>query len=156
MSSFKTALDAAGATVIISATFRPPERAYLMHWSWRIANGAKPESAASMNGVNIEWVHPTDAASRKAAEEMVTAFQMNGLQVAPALQSRHTEGAAIDMNISWSDGLEIRSSDGSAQTIESTPRTGMNAELHKVGATYGVLKFSGGAADRPHWSDNGH
>lgn len=35
---FHKALKQAGARVTISATLRPPERAYLMHWSWMIAN----------------------------------------------------------------------------------------------------------------------
>ena len=39
--------------------------------------------------------------------------------------------------------------------IASGPRDGMNPELAKVGASYGVIKFYGGAVDRPHWSTNG-
>jgi hypothetical protein len=34
--AFVDALRASGAVVTISATFRPPQRAYLMHWSWLI------------------------------------------------------------------------------------------------------------------------
>jgi SH3-like domain-containing protein len=36
-SSFIAALQSAGATVSIGATLRPKQRAYLMHWSFRIA-----------------------------------------------------------------------------------------------------------------------
>ena len=37
LKAFLAALAAAGAQVDIAATFRPSERAYLMHWSWKIA-----------------------------------------------------------------------------------------------------------------------
>ena len=36
VSNFVDAMRAAGAAVRISATFRPKERAYLMHWAWEI------------------------------------------------------------------------------------------------------------------------
>lgn len=35
---FIKALKKAGARVNISATLRPPERAYLMHWAWMLSN----------------------------------------------------------------------------------------------------------------------
>lgn len=38
LTEFVEAIKAAGANVTISNTFRPPERAYLMHWCWRIVN----------------------------------------------------------------------------------------------------------------------
>jgi hypothetical protein len=31
----------------------------------------------------------------------------------------------------------------------------MNLQLHRVGATYGVIKFNRAGRDEPHWSDNG-
>jgi hypothetical protein len=40
--------------------------------------------------------------------------------------------------------------------IASLPRTGMNPDLKTVGASYGVIKFVGGASDMPHWSADGH
>ena len=36
--AFTAALRSAKVRVTIAATFRPKQRAYLMHWSWRIAN----------------------------------------------------------------------------------------------------------------------
>src|SRR3954462_6980097 len=56
--AFISALRKAGATVTISATLRPPERAYLMHWSFRIAKeGYDPAKVPVMTAVDIDWVH---------------------------------------------------------------------------------------------------
>ena len=49
---FIAALTAAGANVAIEATRRPPERAYLMHFSFRIAReGLNPADVPSKPGV---------------------------------------------------------------------------------------------------------
>ena len=43
---FKKALQAAGATTRTTSTYRPPERAYLMHWSWMIVKmGVDPQDS---------------------------------------------------------------------------------------------------------------
>ena len=69
---FLKALADAGADVTISATFRPPERAYLMHYAWEIAHEEQDaRHVPHMPDVNIEWAHDTNAASRDAALEMV-------------------------------------------------------------------------------------
>jgi hypothetical protein len=148
----------AGVHVTISATLRPPERAYLMHYAFRIAREhLDPAQVPARTGVNIEWVHrnaqgqPDLAASQTAAEAMVRGYS---IVYRPALASRHTQGLAIDMNISWSGTLVIRDRNGQEVTITSTPRTGAgNADLHRVGVTYGVHKL---ASDPPHWSSDGH
>lgn len=31
----------------------------------------------------------------------------------------------------------------------------MNTALHLVGRSYGVIKYHGGARDKPHWSSDG-
>lgn len=54
---FIAALRAGGARVIISTTYRPPERVYLMHWSYKIAHGTDPSSVPAMDGVDIDWEH---------------------------------------------------------------------------------------------------
>jgi plastocyanin len=155
--SFIAAMQAGGATVTISATYRPAERAYLMHYSHRIAQGGlDPATVPAMAGVDICWLH-RDAngnadvpASRAAAQAMV-----NGYSIVhpPALQSRHTERRAIDMSISWGGNLTLNNATGNAVTITTTPRGGGNTNLHAVGATYGVIKL---VTDAPHWSDDGH
>lgn len=153
----------AGATVSIAATLRPKERAFLMHWCWMIANKkTSAKDVPTMEGVNINWQHTdsagkySESASIAAAKAMVDGYGMQHLQVAPALNSRHTEGKAVDMKISWSGTLSITDSSGKTISIATAPRDGMNAELHAVGKNYGVIKYVGGDKDKPHWSDNGH
>jgi hypothetical protein len=160
--AFIDALRAAGATVSIAATFRPPERAYLMHWSWLIVKrDLDPAAVPTMDGVDINWMHNgadgkySRTASVAAAREMVNGFNMQSLGVAPALQSRHTAGCGIDMNIRWTGTLAIADADGNIIKIESFPHSGMNKQLHHVGATYGVIKYNRAGRDEPHWSDNG-
>jgi hypothetical protein len=147
-----------GVHVSIAATFRPAERAYLMHYAYLIAReDFDPRKVKPMHGVHIQWVHPDATgkpdlmASRNAAEEMVRGY---AIKYEPALVSRHTEGLAIDMTITWVGTLEIRDSGGFPYRIHSTPRTGAgNRQLHEVGATFGVHKL---LRDPPHWSIDGH
>lgn len=154
--AFISALKIAGATVNISATLRPPERAWLMHWAWMIARDRiSPERVPINPGIDINWVHETPQRSRQAAIAMVDAYGMQRLHVAPALRSRHTEGHAIDMNINWYHNLKIKNNWGEYIIIQSVPRDGMNNELAQVGKTYGVIKYHGGFSDAPHWSIDG-
>jgi hypothetical protein len=154
--AFIAAMRSAGATVTVSSTRRPAERAYLMHFCWRIfKQTSNPQNVPAKPGVDIEWVHrkPDDSAdlpaSRAAAKAMVEGY---GIAFAPALHSRHTEGHAIDMTIEWTGNLVIASRDGSKTTITATPRNGFNAVLRRVGKTYGVTK---NPSDPPHWSTDG-
>jgi hypothetical protein len=154
---FLAALKAASAQVAITSTLRPPERAYLMHYAWAIAkNGLSPASVPAMAGVEIEWSHrDTNGSldlpkSRAAALAMVQGY---GLKVQAVLKSRHTEGRAVDMDVTWQGTLTIADADGTTRTIASEPRTGLNADLHSCGKSYGVIKAS--FYDPPHWSDDG-
>lgn len=160
--AFIAALRAAGAVVSVASTYRPPERAFLMHWSWKIVNAnADPQAIPARQGVNIRWDHRDDTGvyssekSIAAAKAMVNGYAIHRLKVAPALSSRHTEGNAVDMTIHWSDNLVIKRKDATEVTIATEPRTGMNTTLHEVGATYGVTKYHGGDKDKPHWSNDG-
>lgn len=155
---FIAALRTAGAFVTISETWRSRERAYLMHYAYRIAReNLDPRAAPPLASVNICWLHtdakgnPNLSASKTAALQMVYAYQ---IVYRPILDSRHIEGRAIDMTITWQGALNIRDAHGKVLTITSEPRNGAgNTELHNVGATYGVVKLVG---DAPHWSDDGH
>lgn len=104
--AFVSALRKAGATVRVTAAARTAERAYLMHWSWRIVKqGYDPSKIPPMRGVDIEWAHNgpdgsySAPASLAAAAAMVQGFAINGLGVAPAFESRRMYGGAIDMRI---------------------------------------------------------
>lgn len=153
---FIAALESAGANVNIAATLRPPERAHLMHYAWCIAReNFDPNTVPAMSGIDINWAHKNkdgnydEIESRRAASSMVQAY---GMRFIAALTSRHIEGRAIDMSISWGSELSMTDAKGNAVIITSTPRNVTNSDLHKVGATYGVLKL---VSDEPHWSDDG-
>jgi hypothetical protein len=148
--AFLGALQKAGATVRIASTLRSADRAYLMHYSWAIAHGRiKPAAVPGSAGINIRWDHGDDTKSKKAAAEMVKLFDMVH---EASLTSRHIEGKAIDMSISWTGTLTIASQDGKEVRIAAPPRSGDNPALHAVGATYGVNKL---VTDPPHWSSDG-
>lgn len=154
--SFIAAIRSAGGTVKVNSTRRPDERAYLMHFCWRISKETiNPQTVPAKKGVDIDWVHRRAdnsvdlAASRAAAKAMVNAY---GIAFQPALKSRHIEGRAIDMTIGWRGQLIIADADGSSTTISSTPRNGSNLALRKVGRTYKVTK---NPKDPPHWSTDG-
>jgi hypothetical protein len=155
--AFIAAMRAGGATVTVSSTRRPDERAYLMFVCWRIAKKTlDPQNAPADAAVDIDWVHRAPdgsldlAASRAAAQDMVDGYD---IAFAPARHSRHTEGHAIDMTISWQGNLAVARRDGTAVTIAGTPRNGFNLALRGVGKTYGVMKHP---TDPPHWSTDGH
>ena len=150
VAAFLDALKAAGAKVNISATYRPKERAYLMHWAWLVSKGGvDPSKVRAMPGLAINWDHGTVTKSRAAARQMVDAY---GMVFVAALNSKHTEGLAIDMTIGWEQSLSITRKNGSKTTITTQPRNGGNAELIAVGTEYGVIKLP---TDPPHWSDDG-
>jgi len=160
--AFLSALRAAGAKVSVNATYRDPKRAYLMHWSWKIAkNHVKPEDVPAMDGVPISWAHYDKdekylrEQSISAARDMVSAFQMERLGVPPSLKSRHVFRSGVDLSISWTGDLTIADAYGHIVTIRTFPRTGMNAQLNRVGASYGVIKYNRSGRDDPHWSDTG-
>jgi len=150
--AFISAMEKGGAKVQATATWRPAERAYLMHWCWMIANLSQaPAAVPPMAGVDIDWTHRGDgAAARAGARAMVKAYD---LEVLPSLDSRHVQRRAIDMTISWNGMLSVRDFDGNMHHISSSPRDGDNRELGQVGASFGVIKRAG---DPPHWSDDGH
>jgi hypothetical protein len=150
--AFQKALIDAGAQTMISATYRPAERAYLMHYAAMIdREQIAPEEVPSMDGVDIDWVHYTNAGSLLAAAQMVDIYGLGGNPV--ALQSLHTQRLAIDWNITWDGTLKIKDGDGNIVSI-GAPRDGVsNRDLWDVGASYGVYKLE---TDAPHWSYNGH
>jgi hypothetical protein len=147
-------LKTAKASVSIAETYRSPERAYLMSYAYAIAReNLDPASVPGIRGVNICWVHNAAngkadlAASKQAAKDMATAFN---IAFKPEVKSPHIERRAIDMSISWQGDLKIVDAKGKLVTLKSEPRNGNNPELHRVGASYGVIKL---VADPPHWYD---
>jgi hypothetical protein len=155
LQGFLNALKAANATVSINATFRPPERAHLMHFAFAIAReGENVLNIPAMPGVDIDWMHRTNGApdlakSKAAAEAMVKTYRM---KFRAALASRHTQRRAVDMDVAWHGTLSIKDKTGATVLIDKDPPDGGNPRLHAVGATYGVIKL---VKDPPHWSDDG-
>lgn len=149
--AFEQALRVAGARMVIAATYRPPQRAYLMHYAARISRGEiAPQNVPSYAGVAVDWVHYTNAGSVQAARDMVNAYGIGSNPV--ALTSRHTQGYAIDWEITWQGTLNVKNAQGRIVSI-GTPRTSyQNSVLWQVGATYGVIHLR---YDPPHWSIDG-
>ncbi len=153
---FVAALRGAKANVDIKATFRPPQRAFLMHWAWEVAHGTDPKKVPALSGVGIDWVHKDKegkvdlAASKKAAQEMVEGYDMAHQAV---LKTRHEEGLAVDMVITWAGALKIADAKGKTVEVKSSPQNNNNKDLQAVALTYGVHKLG---SDYPHWSSDGH
>ncbi len=156
LDDFIAALEEAGATVKVTATRRDAKRAYLFHWSWLIYLGrSRPKAATSRVGVDIEWDHGDLAKSKAGAKEMVTGFGLAlppKSKVAPALQSNHIAGKAVDMHITWDGKIAIKKKDGHEVNVSFMEDVNANTKLHQVGASYGVHKLT---TDAPHWSVNG-
>lgn len=149
--AFISSLRSAGAVVTVNSTRRNASRAFLMHYSWRVAYGeVEPADVPKRTGVDIDWDHGDVDASRAAAREMVNLF---GMAHVASLSSNHIAGKAIDMNIGWKGELIVTRPAPLMARIESLPRTGQNRDLQELGATtFGVRKLR---SDPPHWSHNG-
>ena len=145
VNSFIQAIRNAGGSVRVSATYRPEERAYLMHYSWKIAReGMDPALVPEKDKVNIDWTHKGNHdAAVAAAAEMVNGYE---IVFRPALTSRHIQKRAIDMTITGIINKSMNNSAGVQILITS------QSVLYEVGATYGVYKL---VTDPPHWSDDG-
>lgn len=147
---FINAMRAASAHVTIDSTRRNKIRAYLMHYSWRISDGTIAASAVPPEpGCPIRWDHGNPATSKAAAKEMRDLFN---IAYQPSLRSRHIEGKAIDMTITWGAAISVRDAKGTAISVGAPYSGDYNAVLHRIGASYGVMKL---VSDRPHWSTDG-
>lgn len=152
--AFLRALDTAGVLTIISATYRPPERAYLMHWSCRIAgyrdkaqvfHQVQPHNVPAMQGVEIDWTCGGDLGKARAAA--VAMKRTYNIVFPAALNSRHTKRRAIDMTFYLAGQHQVQNARGERVKVSRL------SDLYPVGESYGVRKL---ISDPPHWSDNGH
>lgn len=152
--AFITALRAAGASVQINATWRPAERAYLMHWCCLVAgyrdqdkifHQIAPADVPKMSGVDIDWTCGGDGGAARAAAVAMRAKY--GIEYPAALVSRHTQRRAIDMKPIWQDTILVATRRGNRLPAASV------TDLVPIGATWGVMKL---VSDPPHWSDDGH
>lgn len=153
--AFTAAMRAGGARISVASTLRNPVRAKLMLFCWEVSRGQRaPGAVPALPGCDIAWDHGDLAQSQRGAAEMVRRF---GIVRKPSTgTSRHTEGRAIDMTISWSGTITVADANGALHAL-GTPRSGENnADLHRIGRSYGVIKFAFQPPDPPHWSDDGH
>jgi hypothetical protein len=154
---FIKALQDAGATVTVTETKRSDKRAYLFHWAWLIGLGKeKASDASAMTGVEIEWDHGNDQDSIDGAKEMIDGFGLAvppASKVAPALNSNHIAGKAIDIIIKWDGTIKIKKKDGTEVSVAYKEDANQNTDLHAVGASYSVYKLTN---DAPHWSVDGN
>lgn len=149
---FEKALTDAGCKVTVTATHRPRERAYLMHYASRIAHrNIYPNYVPSLNTVDIDWEHYTRAGSLRGAQDMVKAYGIGNNPV--SLRSRHIQRLALDWIITWQGTIRIKDGNGRMITVGSPTDASLNQTMWKVGASYGVYKLAG---DPPHWSVDGH
>ena len=171
VAAFMAAMSDAGITVRPTSTLRSPQRSYLMHFSYLVAKGQIAASEvpayvpiAGEKGPKVCWAHQTATGkvdkkgSVAAAKELLSALGVDAsLGTPPALRSRHNTGDAIDMQIQWTaKSVKVKTAAGKTVKIGSTPKDGTNPRLIAVGATYGVHYFAPVAADRNHWSSDGH
>lgn len=143
--AFIDALEAVGCKVPISATYRPSERAWLMHWCCMIAFAKQdPASVPATEGIDIQWDHGNSVDSIGAATAMAKGY---GIVYPAALTSRHTQRLAIDMEIIFPEG-QYALNLPHTQIVSGQPST-----IYAAGASYGVIKL---LSDPPHWSNDGH
>ncbi|HEY2010515.1 MAG TPA: hypothetical protein VGH23_16115 [Rhizomicrobium sp.] len=152
--AFIDALRDAGASVSINATYRPPERAYLMHFCCLVAgyrdegkvfHQIAPGDVPAMQGVDIDWTCGGDPGGARAA----AVAMRQGYEIAypAALVSNHTRRLAIDMTIQFTGAISVKTGHGSLAAAAC------QSDLWPVGKSYGVIKLP---SDAPHWSVDGH
>lgn len=153
--NFITAMRAAKVSVVISATFRPSKRSYLMHWAAEISRDkVKADKVPRYPGVNVDWVHRgadgkmDDAESKKAAKAMANKYGLGNNPVGLPDKSHHNSGLAVDMKITSFENKVIKDPDGKDVTVKT------HEDLVALGEKYSVKWF--GTKDKPHWSTDGH
>jgi hypothetical protein len=142
----------------IIQVYRPPERAYLLHWSWQIATQAGSPGEADQlcvpGGMHIIWQHyRTDGSldgsgALDAARAMTNAFRLSTF---PAYPTKHSERTAIDMFIEWHGTLTLTNASDSIVTVSGPSNSRQSQTFQNVGRTFGVIKGS----SLNHWSDTG-
>ncbi len=169
--AFKAALEEAAIGVRITATYRPPERSYMMYWAQEIACGRVspdkvPPFVAEVKGhgpVLIDWAHwdaqgnADLAAAKLAATDMRNAFGITGDRpVGKPYQSNHNKRQAVDMRLTpdWGIGMTVKDKGGNPQYIKT------KVQLFGIGQTYGVIHWDlrpnkNAKVDDIHWSITG-
>ena len=162
--NFIAAIRAAKVSVVLSTTFRPIERSYLMYYSAAVARGEiAPDKVPAWSGVDIDWVHRDaagnvdTAASKKAAKAMVSTYGIGTNPVGKPSKSNHNSGFAVDMRVGALNKTKIKNPDGKEVEVSDM------ADLSDLGELYGVFWYKVNLMknpgkkkkDPPHWSKDG-
>lgn len=181
---FINALSEAGISRSIFSTFRPPQRSYMMRWSYliyknqyaldkdpkipdytfpRALKGTGGDTPESKLPLNICWYHTDEAGnlsigkSKTAAKELLAALGVDPrLTTAPAFPSKHNYGNAIDMDVRWTGEKRLRAANGTLVRLASTPKHSLNPSLWRVAATYNVIHFGTGPTGGNPAADRNH
>lgn len=150
---FIAALEEGGANVEVLSTQTPPERAYLMHWAWRIAKeGFDPRSVPYMDGVDIRWWHDDMEASRDAAWAMVHGYEIQDLKAPPPLTSAYTDGQALALQIRWRGELTLYRDKPDEQIVTDAPWDATNPVVIALAETCGLeYLLTVEDSDEVHW-----
>ncbi len=151
---FVAVLEKASATVEVLATRMPPERAYLMHWAWRITQeGLDPRHVPYMDGVDIRWWHGNLGTSREAAWSMVHGYGIEELDEPPPLISPYTEGQVVAMRVRWRGALRLYPDSPQEQIITSNPQDGTNLDVMTLAEIHGLEHLlTVPDSDEVHWA----
>ena len=184
LGKFIEAMRNAGMTVKVNATYRPDKRAFLMHFSGKLASGAiapkdVPTYAARKvdtyiapqdrgeyaTNFEIEWDHGDLEKSKQAARAMQTGYST---VFPPAYPSKHTARLAVDMWITWVGvfvetpvpHFEITIKDAkNNDVIISTKIQNVEHDAASHDKTLQAVGETYGVqklvSDKPHWSDDG-
>ena len=184
LGKFIAAMRAAGMTVKINATYRPDKRAFLMHFSGKVASGeiapkdvptyatrkratyiAPQDQGEYATNFEIEWDHGDLAKSMEAARAMQTEYST---VFPPAYPSKHTARLAVDMWITWvgtsvekpAPHFEITIKNAKNEdVIISTKIQNVDRDTASYNQALQAVGESYGiqklVSDRPHWSDDG-
>jgi hypothetical protein len=151
---FRSVLEEAGAELEILTTRVPPERAYLMHWAWRIAKeGFDPRQVPYMDGVDVRWWHGDMKTSQDAAWSMVLGYEIDDLDDPPPHVSAYTEGQVIAMRIRWTGALTLYRDEPQEQIIDKGPNDGTNPAIIALAELHGLEHLlTVPDSDEVHWA----
>lgn len=148
----------AGGSVDVVDTWRPAERAYLMHFCCEIAgytlhgvyHQMKPQDVPPMPGVDIDWTHGGDLGA--AISAVVAMRDTYGIVFPAALHSNHVKRTAVDMKVHIPKGATMINAQGTPFVFDHVADQ-TDPLFVRIAASYGVLHLAG---DAVHFSIDGH
>lgn len=146
------------ASVDVEATWRPEERAWLMHYACWVAGFTKDGQFFQMessevpahSNIDIDWTCGGDRSTAiEAAKQMVAAY---GIVFPASLTSNHIKRLAIDWKVRIANGATIRDAQGHPFSFSGAADQ-TDKRFHAIARTFGVLPL---VTDPVHFSIDGH